>query len=148
MNCVLTITLLGLFLDCTLFIYSSTQSESHLLLDRTKSAGFATIGDESMKTFFNPYNGRAKDESLGKKLITVVAEGEERTIQIEFGNRLSIAVEVPSCQLEFDKSRTIQIEAPPLSFTVPPNRDRFVVHFPFIVVDSTNRRLCDRGEEL
>jgi len=119
------------------------KSESHLLLDRTKAAGFTAKVNESIRTFFNPYDSRAKDESLGKNLITVVAEGEERTIKIEFGNRLSIAVEIPSCQLEFDKSRTIEIEAPPLSFTVPPNQEGFVVHFPFIVVDSTNRRLGD-----
>jgi len=127
---------------------SIVKSESHLLLDRTKAAGFTVKVNESIRTFFNPYDKRAKDESLGKNLITVVAEGEERTIQIEFNNRLSIPIDIPSCQLEFDKSRTIEIEAPPLSFTVPASSDSngedggsFVVNFPFIVVDNSKRRL-------
>ena len=68
----------------------------------------------------------------------------ERTIKIEFSNRLSIPVEIPSCQLLLDKSRTMEIEAPPLSFTIPPKHKSYAVYFPFIVI-STNRKSTVEG---
>lgn len=114
------------------------KSESHLLLDRTKAAGYSgkTAGT-SMATFFNPYaKKKAEAESKGKTQPILVAEGEERTVLVEFGNRLSVPLEVPSCQLEFDDDDggADRVEAPPLSFTVPAKAKKFAVHFPFIVI--------------
>jgi len=51
---------------------------------------------------------------------------------ITFGNRLTVPLHIPSCVLLFDCED--RIEAPPLSFTVPPKSSGFEVHFPFIVV--------------
>ncbi len=85
-----------------------------------------------MSTFFNPYANK-KSESLGKNLITLVAQGEERTIMVEFENCLAVPLDIPSCQLVFDKSKSVDVEAPPLSFTLPPKSNKFAVSFPFTV---------------
>jgi len=111
------------------------KSESHLLLERTKAVGYSSkFATHSMSTFFNPYakNQAAKD-AKNKVQTTLLAEGEERTIMIEFKNRLAVPLEVPSCRLEFEGKETSRIEAPPLSFTVPAKTKSFAVHFPFIV---------------
>ena len=113
------------------------KSESHLLLERTKAVGYSSkFATHSMSTFFNPYakNQAAKD-AKNKVQTTLLAEGEERTIMIEFKNRLAVPLEVPSCRLEFEgkETETSRIEAPPLSFTVPAKTKSFAVHFPFIV---------------
>lgn len=126
-----------------------TQSESHLLLDKLKAAGFGGKGGGSLATFFNPFANK-KNESMGKNLITIVAQGEERTIVVEFSNCLSVPLEVPNCQLVFDKSNTVDVEAPPLSFTLPPKTDKYAVHFPFIVAslhsNSENQEGAVRSE--
>jgi hypothetical protein len=103
------------------------------LLDKLKAAGFA--GKEkgtSLATFFNPYANK-KTESIGKNLITLVAQGEERTIMIVFSNCLAVPLDIPSCQLVFDKSKSVDVEAPALSFTLPPKSLKFAVSFPFTV---------------
>jgi hypothetical protein len=107
-----------------------------LLLDRTKAAGFSTKPEGSIATFFNPYDKIKKDDKIGRNIITLVAQGEERTIEIEFGNHLNVPLKIPSCRLEFDKNEHIEIEAPSLSFVIPPKASKFVVHFPFVVVSS------------
>ena len=77
-----------------------------------------------------------KDDTIGKNIINLIAQGEERTIEIEFGNHLNVPLKIPSCRLEFDKDEKTDIEAPALSFVVPPKATKFVVHFPFVVVSS------------
>lgn len=124
-----------------LFVASAkiVKSETHLLLERSKAAGFSSkvqMGT-SMATFFNPYAKKQKAaENENKVQNTLVAEGEERTVLIEFGNRLSVPLEIPSCQLEFDATGTDAIEAPPLSFVVPAKTRKFAVSFPVIIVAS------------
>jgi hypothetical protein len=118
------------------------KSESHLLLERTKAVGYSSkFATHSMSTFFNPYakNQAAKD-AKNKVQTTLIAEGEERTIMIEFKNRLAVPLEVPSCRLEFEGKETSRIEAPPLSFIVPAKTKSFAVHFPFIVSVSKTER--------
>jgi hypothetical protein len=108
------------------------KSESHLLLERVKAAGLsAKLAGMSMATFFNPYASKKSTSSLQT---TTVAEGEERTVAVQFENRLSVALQIPSCQLVFDPYGAERIEAAPLSFTIPPKGKNFSVHFPFIVL--------------
>lgn len=109
------------------------KSESHMLLERIKSSGFSSKTGDSLATFFNPYATK-KQETRGKNLVTPIAQGEERTIVVEFSNHLSIPLAIPQCRLVFDKSSYIDIDAPSLSFTVPPKSARYPVHFPFIIV--------------
>jgi len=49
----------------------------------------------------------------------------------------------------FDKSCTLDIEAPPLSFTLPPKSENYAVHFPFIVasLDTESRPATKDKEE-
>ena len=115
------------------------KGDSHLLLERTKALGYsAKFATHSMSTFFNPYAKKQGEKEKNKVQTTLIAEGEERTIMIEFKNRLAVPLEVPSCQLEFEGNYCDRIEAPPLSFTVPAKTSSFAVHFPFIVAVSKN----------
>ncbi|KAL3796578.1 hypothetical protein HJC23_009709 [Cyclotella cryptica] len=117
------------------------KAESHLLLERTKALGYsAKFATHSMSTFFNPYAKNKSDKEKNKFLPTLIAEGEERTIMIEFKNRLAVPLEVPSCVLEFDGKGSI--EAPPLSFTVPAKTNSFAVHFPFIISVAKSNRVA------
>jgi hypothetical protein len=52
---------------------------------------------------------------------------------------LAVPLEIPNCQLVFDKSCTVDVEAPPLSFTLPPKVKNYAVHFPFIVASSLDK---------
>ncbi len=113
------------------------KSESHLLMDKVKAAGFVGKMTTSAATFYNPYEKKL-NESTGKNIITLVAQGEERTIAVQVANNLSVPLMIPSCQLVFEKSSSIDIEAPSLSFTVPPNTKAFCVNFPFIVVSAAD----------
>eukprot|EP00978_Attheya_sp_CCMP212_P001983 scaffold4090_cov42-Attheya_sp.AAC.1 len=117
------------------------KSESHLILDRVKAHGFSgKVAGSSMATFFNPYAKKLAAKQNEKMIqTTLVAEGEERSVILEFRNRLAVPLEVPSCQLEFNAVGVDHIEAPPLSFTIPAKTKRFAVHFPFIVVASKSR---------
>jgi len=113
------------------------KGDSHLLLERTKALGYsAKFATNSMSTFFNPYAKNKGGKEKNKIQTTLIAEGEERTIMIEFKNRLAVPLEVPSCQLEFEGKGADRIEAPPLSFTVPAKTSSFAVHFPFIAAVS------------
>jgi hypothetical protein len=112
------------------------KSESHLLLERAKAHGYsnkANVG-MSMATFFNPYAKKKSAENGDKFQSTLVAEGEERVVLIEFANKLSIPLEVPSCQLIFEKTGSHAIDSPSLAFTIPAKTKNFAVHFPVIVV--------------
>ena len=113
------------------------KGDTHLLLERTKALGYsAKFATNSMSTFFNPYAKKQGGKEKNKVQTTLIAEGEERTIMIEFKNRLAVPLEVPSCQLEFEGKDSDRIEAPPLSFTVPAKTSSFAVHFPFMVANS------------
>lgn len=124
------------------------KAESHLLLERAKALGFsAKFATHSMSTFFNPYAKNKGDKEKNKVQTTLVAEGEERTIMIEFKNRLAVPLDVPSCQLEFEGKGSERIEAPPLSFTVPAKTKSFAVHFPFIIAVSKAETDAPQKEE-
>ena len=103
-----------------------------MLLDKLKAAGFQGKTKGSLATFFNPF-AKQKNDNTGKNIITLVAQGEERTIAIEFNNSLAVPLEIPNCQLVFDNSGTVDVDAPPLCFTLPPKTKGYSVHFPFIV---------------
>jgi len=112
------------------------KADSQLLLERTKASGYAgkNVG-MSMATFFNPYAVK-KSASSGAQS-TLVAEGEERVVEVVFENRLSVQLDVPSCRLEFDQIGAKRIEAAPLSFVIPAKSKDFRVYFPFVVVPSS-----------
>lgn len=111
------------------------KDDSNLLLERTKALGYsAKFATHSMSTFYNPFAKNKEGKEKNKITTTLIAEGEERTIMIEFKNRLAVPLEVPSCQLEFEGKGADRIEAPPLSFTVPAKTSSFAVHFPFNLV--------------
>ena len=110
-----------------------------MVIDRTKAAGYSSKAEASIATFFNPFDKIKKGDRIGKNIITLIAQGEERTIEIEFGNHLNVPLKIPSCRLEFDKDEKMDIEAPALSFVVPPKASKFVVRFPFVVVSSSVR---------
>lgn len=113
------------------------KGDAHLLLERTKALGYnSKFATHSMSTFFNPYAKKQGGKEKNEIKTTLIAEGEERTIMIEFKNRLAVPLVVPSCQLEFEGKGSDRIEAPPLSFTVPAKTSSFAVHFPFIVAVS------------
>jgi hypothetical protein len=120
-----------------LSIVSATivPSESHLLLKRGKGQGNSSKGADqslgSMATFFNPYDSKNQGNQP-----TLVAEGEEREITIEFVNRLGVPLDVPSCQVEFNTGDTDRIKAPALSFVIPPKAKKFAVKFPFQLTTS------------
>lgn len=114
---------------------SVVKSESHLLLERVKAVGHSgKHGGLSMATFFNPYASKKSSSQT-----TTVAEGEERTVAVQFENRLSVPLHIPSCQLVFDPYGAERIEAAPLSFTIPSKGKNFSVHFPFIVLPAADR---------
>lgn len=105
--------------------------EAHLLLERTKAHGVTPKKTGSMATFFNPF-AKKSDALDGQP--TLVAEGEERTIFIQFNNHLAVNLDVPCCELEFSANVNDSIEAPPLSFTIPAKSEGFTVRFPFTLV--------------
>jgi hypothetical protein len=120
---------------------SVVPSESHLVLERFK-AGSKSVKGGSMATFYNPYE--KKKDSDKKIVTTLVAEGEERELTIEFGNRLCVPLDIPSCQIEFDCGDSSRIKAPAISFVIPPKAKRFSVHFPFIVHRSDETIASDK----
>jgi hypothetical protein len=107
-------------------------------MDKLKAAGYVGKMTTSAATFYNPFDKKNK-ETTGKNIITMVAQGEERTIEVRVGNSLSVPLVMPCCQLAFKIPQGIEIEAPSLSFTIPPKTKDFCVHFPFIVLSSKNR---------
>ena len=116
------------------------RSESHLLLERTKAHGFSGKATGAMATFFNPFDNKKKQAE--KKIAAIlVAEGEEREVEVEFSNRLSVPLEIPSCELIFNKNDCDRIKAPALSFSVPPKAQNFKARFPFIVIKKESEDL-------
>ena len=102
-----------------------------------------------MSTFFNPYASKKKDEGASGKKTTLVAEGEERSIEIEFANKLSVPILIPTAKLEFDTHNTnLDIEAPPLSFTIPSMSKSFKVYFPFTIATRKQNNLLQTPEKI
>ncbi len=104
-------------------------------MDKLKAAGFVGKMTTSAATFYNPFE-KKQNETTGKNIITLVAQGEERTIAVQICNNYSVPITIPSCQIAFEKPNNIDIEAPPLSFVIPPKTKAFCVNFPFIVVSA------------
>ncbi|CAJ1923429.1 unnamed protein product [Cylindrotheca closterium] len=108
-------------------------SESRAPLER-KKVKVAKEGEEggAMATFFNPYAAKSKEVEA-----TLIPEGEERYILVKFANKLSIPMEVPRCQLEFDVPNSVRIKAPAISFVIPGQTSDFAVQFPFIFLNES-----------
>lgn len=87
--------------------------------------------ENAMSTFFNPF---AKKGKGGSGKVMLIAEGEERFVSITFGNLLSVPLEVPSCQIEFDHNDKWRILATSMSFVVPAKATNFSVQFPFTAI--------------
>ncbi len=108
------------------------KSEAQSKLERVKVKD-KEESTGAMATFFNPYaNKQDRDET------TIVPEEEERYILVKFANQLSIPLEIPRCQLEFDASQSDRIKAPAISFVIPGQTKNFAVQFPFIVLKQEN----------
>jgi hypothetical protein len=83
----------------------------------------------AMATFYNPFDKKAEKDTA-----TQVAEGEERAMLIQFGNHLSVPLEVRRCQLKFENNDAGRVKATSLAFAIPPKSTGFTVHFPFTVL--------------
>lgn len=117
-------------------------SESSASLKRVK-VKVAKNPDEggAMATFFNPYANKNKEEEA-----TLIPEGEERYILVKFANKLSIAMEVPRCQLEFDVPNAVKIKAPAISFMIPGQTSDFAVQFPFIFLNEGGGNATEQAQ--
>jgi hypothetical protein len=106
-------------------------------------AGCKDKASGSLATFFNPYASKNNDSTQSNK-ITLIAQGEERIVVVEFRNHLAVPLEIPNCELVFDKPRTIiDVEASTLSFILPPRVEKYRVYFPFTVA-SISSKLDDK----
>jgi len=103
-------------------------------MEKVNTMGFNGRMTTSTATFYNPYERNQKEATKA----ILVAEGEERTIAMKITNNLSAPLIIPSCELAFKKNRDIDIEAPSISFTIPPKTSDFWITFPFILVSSSN----------
>jgi hypothetical protein len=105
-------------------------SESYAALERVKLRVEKKSTEDGMETFFNPYANKNKENEA-----TLIPEGEERYLLVKFANSLSIPLEIPRCQLEFDVPDTVKIKAPAISFVIPGQTPDFAVQFPFIFLN-------------
>jgi hypothetical protein len=105
-------------------------SESYAALERVKLRVEKKNMEDGMATFFNPYANKSKENEA-----TLIPEGEERYLLVKFANCLSIPLEIPRCQLEFDVPDTVRIKAPAISFVIPGQTPDFAVQFPFILLN-------------
>lgn len=111
------------------FVSSVTMRKEPLLeIERVKKKETG-----AMATFFNPYANKAEDSTE-----TRVARGEERSMQISFGNRLALPLEIERCTLVFICEDN-GIEASPLSFSLPPNSKGHVIQFPFSLLNTSEK---------
>jgi hypothetical protein len=94
-----------------------------------------TVDDGVMSTFYNPYAAKKEDTML-----TVVAEEEERFMEIALGNRLSVPLDVQRCNLVFDSSVKDRVKVTSLSFVLQPKSSSTLINFPFAVLPDPNRR--------
>lgn len=110
-----------------------------MLLNKVTVANSKDKASGSLATFFNPYASK-NNESIQDNKVVLLAQGEERTIVVRFRNCLGVPLEIPNCQLIFDKPSTMaDIEASPLSFILPPRVEKYIVHFPFTVASITSK---------
>lgn len=107
------------------------ESEAQSKLERIKVKNKEENAG-AMATFFNPYANKGPEEA------TIVPEEEERYIMVTFANDLSIPLEIPRCQLEFNTSQNDRIKAPAISFVIPGQTRDFAVQFPFIILQEKN----------
>jgi hypothetical protein len=115
------------------------KSESHAELERVKVKTDNEENQGAMATFYNPYANKKKK---GEVNVTLVAEGEERYVLIEFVNTLSVPLEIPRCQLEFNHESD-RIKAPAMSFVIPGQSSNFEVQFPFIILPASQPQPVD-----
>lgn len=108
------------------------ETESHSKLERVKLK-IPEKDTGAMATFFNPYANKK-----GKIEATIVPEEDERYVLVRFANNLSIPLEVPRCQLEFNQIPSHRIKAPAISFVIPGQTKDFAVQFPFIVLKKSD----------
>jgi hypothetical protein len=85
----------------------------------------------AMATFYNPFDNKGKSDKVAA---TRVAEEEERAMLIQFGNHLSVPLEVQRCELTFENNNASRVKATALAFVIPPKSTGFTVHFPFTVL--------------
>jgi hypothetical protein len=93
----------------------------------------------AMATFYNPYAKKGAIEA------TLIPEGEERYILVEFVNNLSVQLAISRCQLEFKFSESDRIKAPAMSFVIPGQTSNFAVQFPFIVTAASHPQSADES---
>jgi hypothetical protein len=89
------------------------------------------VKEGAMATFYNPFDNKGKSDKVAA---TRVAEEEERAMLIQFGNRLSVPLEVKRCELTFENNDSSRVKATALAFVIPPKSTGFTVHFPFTVL--------------
>eukprot|EP00934_Nitzschia_sp_Nitz4_P004402 Nitzschia sp. Nitz4//scaffold5_size260463//126788//131622//NITZ4_000982-RA/size260463-augustus-gene-0.33-mRNA-1//-1//CDS//3329555340//4392//frame0 len=109
---------------------SETDAQSQLEQVKLKPAAEKT---GAMATFFNPYANKK-----GENVATLVPEEEERYILVKFSNNLSIPLEIPRCQLDFNLTQKHRVKAPAISFVIPGHTEKFAVQFPFMVLKKSN----------
>lgn len=120
---------------------------THMALERTKAHGFsgkAHLG--VMATFFNPFD-HEKKKAERKIQATLVAEGEEQSVLVEFKNLLSVPLDIPSCQLDFHPKGNERVKAPSMSFVIPAKAENYAIHFPFIVLAMDRSTTTDEMKE-
>eukprot|EP00980_Cylindrotheca_fusiformis_P007577 scaffold1580_cov116-Cylindrotheca_fusiformis.AAC.12 len=105
-------------------------SESYAALERVKLQVPRKSDEGAMATFYNPYANKNKEHEA-----TLIPEGEERYLLVKFANTLSIPLEIPRCQLQFDVPDKVRIKAPAISFVIPGQTPDFAVQFPFIFLN-------------
>jgi hypothetical protein len=97
----------------------------------------------AMATFYNPFDNKGKSDKVAA---TRVAEEEERAMLIQFGNRLSVPLEVQRCELTFENNEASRVKATALAFVIPPKSTGFTVHFPFTVLSRLSAdKVSDRS---
>jgi len=110
--------------------------EPHLSFERVKvdSSGKQSSYVATKAVFFNTF---AKQNSTTKTALeNLIAEGEERIIEIVFENRFLVSLSIQNCNLMFDCNGKYRIESIPQSFVLPPRSMHFVVKFPFSLLPS------------
>lgn len=82
----------------------------------------------TMATFYNPFENKTASTAPTAR----VSEGEERAVTIQFGNRLSLPIDIREARVEFLEGKD-RVKTPALSFSIPPCAVTFAVNFPFTV---------------
>lgn len=116
------------------------KTDAHTDIQRVKVKKEPNAENQgAMATFYNPYAKKGAIEA------TLVPEGEERYILVEFVNNLSVQLEIQRCQIEFKISESDRIKAPAMSFVIPGQTSNFAVQFPFIVTAASNPQSAEES---